>query len=87
MTLRALRPADTPAYMTDAWLSCVHWALSTPEIVAAFRHETGNTWQPGASGLDRMIDAATGADRAFLESFIQWVNVNVWGPLDPEAVS
>jgi len=85
MTINELRPADTPEYMTDAWLSCIHWAISEPEIVAAFRRDTGNRWKPPVCGIDRLVDDATGTDRAFIESFIKWANVNVWGPIDAEA--
>lgn len=77
-----LRPADTPEYMTPAWLGCVSWAIGKPEIVEAFRAETGNRWRPSPSPFDQMIDQATGADRDFIEAFIRWVNVNIWGPID-----
>lgn len=82
MNLDALRPADTPEHMTPAWIGCISWALGTPEIVAAFRADTGNRWTPGRSGFEQMIDKATGVDRDFIEAFIRWVNVNVWGPID-----
>ena len=75
-------PGDVPAYMFEAWRDCVVWAIGEPEIVAAFRRDTGNTWAPGRSGLERMIDAATGVDRDFVEAFIRWANVNIWGPID-----
>jgi hypothetical protein len=75
-------PVDTPDFMAPAWLGCIQWAIGKPEIVATFRNETGNNWNPGRTGLDRMIDQATGADRAFIEAFIKWANVNVWGPVD-----
>lgn len=81
-TISALLPADTPEYMLPAWLGCIRYALGNPEIVAAFRHATGNKWEPGKTPLDRMIDEATGADRAWVEAFVRWVNVNVWGPID-----
>lgn len=80
--LDALRPADTPAYMTPMWLGCIHWAIGEPEIVACFRADTGLTYQPGRTGIERMIDEATGIDREFIEAFIRWVNVNIWGPID-----
>lgn len=82
MNLDDLRPNDTPAYMTPAWLGCIHHALGDEGIVAAFREDTGNQWQPGRTGLEKMIDQSCGADQAFLKAFILWVNVNLWGPLD-----
>ena len=78
-----LRPADTPEHMMPAWLGCISWALSEPGVMEQFRKDTGITWRPSRSPLEQMIDEATGADRHFLEAFIKWVNVEVWGPIDP----
>jgi hypothetical protein len=80
--VEALMPADTPRYMLPAWLGCISFAISNDECMKAFRVETGNRWTPGRSGIERMIDEATGIDRAFIEEFIGWVNVNIWGPID-----
>ena len=41
LDLNALRPADTPAYMTPAWLGCISWALGEKEVVTAYREDTG----------------------------------------------
>ena len=79
--LLALRPADTPAYMTEAWLSCLVWVARNPGALEAFVHDTGCTWTPGRSPLERMVDEATGRDRAIVEAFVRWVNVQVWGPI------
>ena len=78
----SLMPDDTPAYMAPAWLGCIGWAAREDALVDAFRAETGNNWKPARNGMDAMIDVATGADWAFIEAFIKWVNVNVWGPID-----
>ena len=85
LSLLSLRPGDTPEYMTDAWLSCIHWAIQEPEIVDAFRKDTGLNWRPGRTPLERMIDEATGMDRKFIVEFIRWSNVNVWGGLFEES--
>ena len=79
--LLALRPADTPAYMTEAWLSCLLSVSRSPGAREAFVHDTGYTWTPGRSPLERMVDEATGRDRAIVEAFVRWVNVQVWGPI------
>ena len=79
MILEGLRPNDTPDYMTPAWLGCLRWALSEPEIVAQFREETGNQWTPGRTPIESMIDDATGVAHDFIVSFIVWFNINVWG--------
>ena len=67
------------AYLHPAWFGCLHWALGNAEMVAAFREDTGHAWTPGRTPLDRMVDEATGADKAFLEAFAAWMNANVWG--------
>jgi len=82
LRLQDLMPSDTPPYMFPAWLGCLSWAVSEPAIMAAFRAETGNHWQPGRSGIERMIDEATGAQEQFVIAFARWVNANVWGPMD-----
>ena len=82
MSRPSLMPADTPDYMADAWSSAMHWAAGNADIVQAFRRDTGNAWTPGTTPLDAMIDTATGADQVFAEAFIQWANVNIWGPID-----
>jgi hypothetical protein len=80
--LLALMPADTPIFMFPAWIGAIRFALGTAEAMEGFRRDTGNQRAPGKTPLDRMIDEACGADIAFLESFIKWANVAVWGPLD-----
>ena len=81
-TIEDLMPADTPRHMLPAWLGCISWALGETDCVEAFRHDTGIQWKPASSPLERMIDEATNAERHFIEAFIRWANVNVWGPLD-----
>jgi hypothetical protein len=76
-------PENTPAYMFDAWVSCLHWALGEDDVIAAFRQDTGIRWTPGKTAIDRMIDGATGADEKFVLAFVDWFNANIWG--DPMA--
>ena len=83
-TLEDLRPSDTPAYMNDAWLGCLVWAINQPAIVDWFREETGNRWLPGRTALGRMIDDATGALLEFIIAFVKWANVNIWGPIEEQ---
>lgn len=77
-----LMPSDTPDHMASAWIGCISWALKKPEILAAYRAEIGDNFAPGKTALDNAIDKATGRDRAFIESFIKWVNERVWGPIE-----
>lgn len=64
---------------------CLEWAIGETQIVAAFRKDTGNNWSPATSPLDKMIDEACGVGEDFLRQFIEWFNVNVWGPIDGPA--
>lgn len=63
-------------------MDCVRWAVGEPEIVEQFRRDTGFNWRPGATPIDRAIDDATGVQMDFIQKFISWFNVNVWGPID-----
>jgi hypothetical protein len=89
LNISDLVPSDTPDYMVPAWLDCIRWASSEPDILEAFKRDTGLNWIPPSHPLDRAIDEATGATEHFLEAFIKWTNVNVWGPIDgpPEEFS
>lgn len=80
--IESLRPADTPEYMTPMWLGSISWAIGDSETVEAFRKETGLQWNPAKTGIERMIDKATGADFEFIKAFVLWANINIWGPLD-----
>lgn len=61
---------------------CMLWAVTAPEVLAAFRRETGNTFAPPKNGLDALIDHATGSAEAFAKEFEAWFDANIWG--DPE---
>lgn len=80
-----LAPSGEHAYLIPAWLSFLHYAIGNPEIVAQFREDTGNRWQPGRGGMDRLIDGVSGVEAEFFRSFATWVNENLWG--DPGEVS
>ncbi|MDG2571046.1 hypothetical protein P7L87_26180 [Vibrio parahaemolyticus] len=67
------------ALMRQAWLDCLHWAVGEADILARFRVETGNNWEPGTTPEKILIDQATGAGRAFFEAFVPWLNTSVWG--------
>jgi hypothetical protein len=77
---------DNPV-MAYMWVGCLQWAMKQPGCLEEFRADTGFTWTPGRTPLDRMIDDATGMPRAFLDAFLPWFNEHVWGdehaPLDP----
>ncbi len=77
--------APTNPLMVAPWIGCLQWAISTDEIVEAFREQTGNNWHPSQIPIENMIDEATGADRDFILSFARWVNRNIWGEVDGRA--
>lgn len=83
-TRPSLMPADTPDYMAPAWAGCLAWAARDPGVIAAFRAETGNAWQPGRTPMERAVDEATGASDAFMQAFVAWFNRAVWGPMEGE---
>jgi hypothetical protein len=53
--------------MTPAWVDCLHWSIGEPEILAEFRVDTGCDFTPRLTSIDRMINEATGRERAFVE--------------------
>ncbi len=68
--------------MAAAWASALRWGLNEPDILDAFREATGNTFEPGKTGLEQAIDSATGADAAFIKAFAEWFTAYVWGDLE-----
>jgi hypothetical protein len=72
-------PSDTPDYAYGMWASAMMAALKNDDIFEAFKRDTGLTCKPGRSGIERMIDEATGFDRKLAEGFCKWFNENVWG--------
>ena len=75
-------PKDTPEYAYPAWASALRAAAGQPGPLEAFRKDTGCTYTPPRSGLDKMIDESTGAEEAFLDAFVTWFNEKVWGSWD-----
>jgi hypothetical protein len=65
--------------MAQAWVDCLRWPVTEPEMLAAFRACTGCDFTPGLTPIDRMIDEATGRQRAFVDQYITWFNENIWG--------
>jgi DNA-binding NarL/FixJ family response regulator len=75
-----LMPGDTPDHMAAAWAGCMEWAIGKPELRAAFEQATGQpAYVPPRSGLDKMIDDATGYGNEYIVAFIAWANDAVWG--------
>lgn len=56
------------------------WAISEPEMVAAFDRDTGRTLggKP-KNGLEMVIDEATGKLNSDVFAFMLWVTEHHWG--------
>ena len=65
--------------MAQAWVDCLRWSVTEPEMLAAFRADTRCNFTLGLVLIDRMSDEAPGRDRAFVEQYVGWFNENVWG--------
>lgn len=65
--------------MAGAWVGSLQYALGRADVMAAFRVDTGNTWEPGKTPIDQMIDKETGMDFDFIKAFAKWHNENIWG--------
>jgi len=79
---------DEGPLMAGAFVGCVRFALGEPELRQQFKDETGQdiTALVTGSPIDRMIDEATGHDRAVFAAFADWVSVNLWGDgTEPDA--
>jgi hypothetical protein len=73
-------PSDVPECMWPMWAACLRWAIGEPDILAAFTVDTGLSYSAPKCGLDAMIDEATGLQENIIKAFVEWFNVNVWGP-------
>ena len=69
----ALRPGDTPAYMTAAWLGCIRWASTNRRIIKEFARDAG--YVDG----DLYLNADGSINDGITRKFIEWVNANIWG--------
>ena len=65
--------------LAQAWVDCLRWSVTEPEMLAAFRADTRCNFTLGLVLIDQMSDEAPGRDRAFVEQYVGWFNENVWG--------
>lgn len=77
-----LRPDGMPDYMVGAWLSALRVASSNPNMMDAYRRDTGDKWTPAQDPLGRMIDAHLGRDWDFIRGFVKWFNAAIWGEVN-----
>jgi hypothetical protein len=77
-------PEDTPEYMAPAYFGCLRWALGFDPILDSFFEVTGISLSPARSGINKLVDDATGFDpnENFLRAFLPWFDEQVWGKMD-----
>jgi hypothetical protein len=56
----------------QAFVDFLRWASANEGMCNQFRTETGETYSPPKSGLDMMIDTATGRTKKVYERFVEW---------------
>lgn len=70
-----------------AWRGFVTWAFSRPEMQIEFTAQTGMQMpKPPQSGLDAMIDKATGYPDKHAEEFVLWISAQYGAEFCPPAV-
>ena len=84
---------EIPAYHDDplmmgAWVACLSWATGQPDIMAAFKTDTGYDLDSitMARGIDKMVYDATGYTRTAFIAWCDWATKNLWGTDDAEPV-
>ena len=74
--------------MADAWYSLILTTAGDPETLAGFKADTGHDLRAvlNAGGIAKMIDEATGRDRAVIVAWCDWITKHIWGTVqDAEA--
>lgn len=70
--------------MAGAWAACLAYTITRTDALAQFEADTGKKFTPATNGIEKAIDEATGYEKEYIESFIDWFNENVWGKRDAE---
>lgn len=65
-------------FMSPAWLGLLSFASKTPNIIKRFEENTGMKFR-FPSGIEGMIDEATGYREDLIFKFGHWVTANLWG--------
>jgi hypothetical protein len=88
LRLIELIPEGMPEYVIPAWLACVRWSVTEPEIVEAFVRDTGEVI-PSAprTVIEATVDEACGRDLKVIRAFFKWFNKSVWGETYAETES
>src|SRR5437870_13883045 len=73
---------DNPI-MAQAWIDCLRWSVKELGILEAFRADTGSTFSPSWTPIDRTIDEVTGRKLEFVERCVASFHENRWGKEGP----
>lgn len=73
---------DDDPLMLPAYLGCLHWALGEDEVLARYRADTGDNFEPATNPIDKAIDRAMGRELQFLQDFSDWLERNYFGTPD-----
>lgn len=65
--------------MAQAYIDFGLWAIGQQDFLLSFERETGLKYVPPKTGLDRLIDDASGTPRIIIGKFLDWLTVNHWG--------
>lgn len=66
-----------------AFWAFVHWAIGMPDMRGQFEQDTGMVCpSPARSGLEQMIDEASGWSAGYVRGFVEWA-YREWGA-EPE---
>lgn len=67
-------------FNTLAWRDFIVYALTEPDLIAAFTAATGLTLpNPVTSPIEKLVDQATRATERTLAAFVDWITENHWG--------
>lgn len=61
------------------WASFIHWAASQPEMIQQFNEDAGRDYKAVKTGIESMIDRATGKLEDDTAAFVRWVTEKHWG--------
>ena len=66
---------------TEAWTGLLAFLLDQPAIRAQFEHETGTAAYRQPTGIEKLIDEASGYDpgATYIACFLIWATPTHWG--------
>ena len=65
--------------MAQAYIDFAIWAIGQPGFIEAFTADTGIKFTLPKNSMERLIDDATGANKAIIAAYLDWLTVSHWG--------